>query len=834
MQTVLNIALPIAIDKIFSYMLPENFGKENLIGKRALVPFKNQSISGVIIGVNSEIPEYNLKYIYEIIDSEPVISPKMIEFAEWISEYYMTGLGETLKLFMPPGVPPKSVQQIKISSNLNKSNILKIKNNAPKQVQILEKLFQFDDFISFDYLKKLLNDTNINSQIKTLADENIIEIKTVISNKKSHKYQKAIKLNNYNELQIKDYIKEIDKTAPKQALMLSILFHEYKTGNKKILLNPLLEKLNTSHSVANALKRKELAEIYDVKIDRTTIEEDKLSDKNELTFNLTEEQEKIINDINTDINNNYHKPNLIYGITGSGKTLIYLHIINSEIKAGKNSLYIVPEISLTPQLIDRFENVFPGQIAVLHSKMSEGERFDSWYKILNNESKIIIGARSAIFAPIQNLGLIIVDEEHDKSFKQDSPNPKYNARDIAIVRANIENCPIILGSATPAFESYHNAIKGKYKLHKLLKRADNAKLPEIDIIDMKTSDKYAQSNKRFSSYLINNIIDRINKKERIILLQNRRGFSASLFCEECGFIPICKNCDISMTYHKRNNILKCHYCGYTENTYTSCPHCGNPDLQLIGYGTQRIEDELEEILISNNIEANIERFDLDTTSKKGSHRKILHRFMKGETDILIGTQMVAKGIDFDKVTLIGILSADIQLFIPDFRASEKTFSLLTQVSGRAGRSSKYKGKVIIQTYNPENNAILMSKTGDYNKFFNQEISEREKALYPPFTRFIVIEFKSKFENLCNHHSKLFMKYLNTNHKAYRVLGPNIPDIPRIKNFYRRNIIIKDIKNIDKSGKIIRKHLNYAYEEYQKNHKTSKVKLSIDIDSQSIF
>ncbi len=832
MALILNIALPVSIDMNFSYLLPESFGKDDLQGKRALVPFRKKVISGVIISTKESDTIENLKYIYEILDSKPVISEKMIEFAKWISEYYMSPLGETIKLFMPPGISPQSVKKIKINEGISNSLIYRLIKKAPVQGQILKMLSTSGEALSVNYIKNKLDKPSITSQISALSDAGYIETLDELSSSSKDKYQKAVKLAFDDDAKLLEIISEIDKKAPKQSILLSFMYHNRKQNKEDFLLADICKKLSISNSAAESLEKKGIIEIYEKKIDRTEIITDKLSERNEILLKLTNRQNEVLNEIIKQIESDDIKPILLHGITGSGKTLIYLHLIDYVIKNSKNALFIVPEISLTPQLTDRFTNAFPGKTTVLHSRMSKGERHDSWYKILDNKINIVIGARSALFAPMQNPGIIIVDEEHDRSYKQDSPNPKYNARDAAIVRAKIENIPIILGSATPSFESYYNAELKRYRLLEIMERADGAKLPKIDIIDMKSALKTGQKINNFSQLLINKIKDRIEKKEGVILLQTRRGFSASLFCDVCGYIPMCKNCDISMTYHKRHDILKCHYCGYTEKAFKVCPECNNDEIQRIGFGTQRIEEDLSEILISEGISANIERLDLDTTSKKNSHREILSRFSKGETDILIGTQMVAKGIDFDRVTLVGVLSADMQLFIPDFRAYERTFSLITQVAGRAGRTSQKKGEVFIQTYNSDNYAINFALKGDYKSFYESEIQSRKEAEYPPVSRFIFIEFKGKNENLCMTHAKIFKSYLPEDNHFMKVLGPSIPAIARLKNLYRRIVIIKNIKKYDKQGKKIREILKKATEQYKQNYKTNNIRLSINIDSQT--
>jgi primosomal protein N' (replication factor Y) len=521
---------------------------------------------------------------------------------------------------------------------------------------------------------------------------------------------------------------------------------------------------------------------------------------------------------------------LIYGVTGSGKTLVYLHNIRKAINSGKGVLILVPEISLTPQLIDRFEKSFAGMVSILHSKMTDYERVYSWRQIASGKVKIVLGARSALFAPIQNLGIIIVDEEHEQSYKQESPAPRYNARDAAIVRAKNENAVIVLGSATPSIESMYNTMNGKYELLNLKQRADGAEMPFVRVIDMIDSMKKGKVINSFSKVLLDMIEDRLAKNEGVILFQNRRGFSTVLICKSCAHTPECIHCSIKLTYHKSRNILKCHYCGYTVTTPNSCLACEDGEYEISGYGTQRIEQELKEYLESKNIQTNIERLDLDSTTAKDSQRRILERFYTGETSILVGTQMVAKGLNFDRVTLVGVINSDIQLFMPDFRASERTFQLLTQVSGRAGRKRGMLGQVIIQTYNADNYAIKYAAAADYIGFYNREIEIRFNSFYPPFTRFITLEFYGTEEDKTANYASTFRAYLPKSSNDIEILGPVIPTIFKMRNNFRRVIIIKSLKDKDKSGAFTRNLIRKALAACSLKFSIGTVMMKIDIDS----
>jgi primosomal protein N' (replication factor Y) len=520
---------------------------------------------------------------------------------------------------------------------------------------------------------------------------------------------------------------------------------------------------------------------------------------------------------------------LLHGVTGSGKTQVYIEAIKHAIANGKRGLMLVPEIALTLQLVERFTDAFGDRVVVLHSRMSDGERFDGWRRAASGNCDVVIGARSALFAPLRNIGIIIVDEEHESSYKQFDAQPRYNARDGAIVRAQINNAVAVLGSATPSIESYYNAQRGKYTLIQLPERVDNAKEPKIVIVDTVTARNQNLMRGHLSMRLIHDIRERLKKGEGIILFQNRRGFSTRLECTSCSHSPMCPHCAVTLTYHKHRNELRCHYCGYGRKADTQCEICGNHDLRQPGVGTQKVEEELIEFLP----EAKIARMDLDTTSKKGSHRQILTAFANGEVDILLGTQMVAKGLDFSRVSLVGVISADTQLLLPDFRASERTFQLLTQVAGRAGRRSEIEGEVVIQTAHANHPAVQASFKKDYLTMYNDELATRKELNYPPFSRFIVLEFRSEDQAEANQHSQMFRRLLPSDNPAMTVLGPTPALIWKLRNFYRYQIVIKNLKAVDPGGKIFAAVFADAYERYRKEHGKNSVQMIVDVDAQGM-
>ena len=524
---------------------------------------------------------------------------------------------------------------------------------------------------------------------------------------------------------------------------------------------------------------------------------------------LTDEQKAVVTEVIT----HEAKPYLLYGVTGSGKTEVYMEIIDYYLSLGKTSIVLVPEISLTPQMIERFQRRFGDKIAALHSGLSDAEKYDEWRRIVRGEVQIVIGARSAIFAPLPNLGVIIVDEEHSDSYKQSDSNPRYHARDIALMRGEYHNAPVILGSATPSLESMARA--GKiYTLLELPHRVNGKTLPQVQIIDMNESIK--KSKGHFSEELLKTIDEKIKKGEQVILLLNRRGYSNFVTCKNCGFTFKCPNCDITLTYHKSSNTLRCHYCGYGEKVYQKCPSCGENSLSNLGVGTQRIEEELNKIFPTYKVL----RMDYDTTSGKGKHEEFIQAFQRHEYDILLGTQMVAKGLDFSNVTLVGVINADTSLNIPDFRSSENTFSLLSQVSGRSGRSEK-EGQVIIQTFNPDHYAIALTKTHDYLSFYHKEMEIRKQLKYPPYVYLCVLKISGKDSSYIFGEALKIKRSLERNLVNDQILGPNNSSIFRINNVYHYHIIIKY-----KKDESLYEILNKIIDHYKSN-----VKIKLDIDFQ---
>ena len=630
--------------------------------------------------------------------------------------------------------------------------------------------------------------------------------------------------------EIYSHFPELEKRSPKQVPILLFLSSLKK---ESVPLGFLLEKTESKKSSLDGLVKKGFIKIFEKEISRDFVES---YTEKKVDLLLTEKQMNIIEEVSASIEDEKFKPFLLHGVTGSGKTQVYIELTKKVFEKDKSALILVPEISLTPQITSRFYNNFGNEVSILHSRMSLGERYDSWRKILKGKSKVVIGARSALFAPLNNIGLIVVDEEHDASYKQFDSVPKYNARDCAVILAQHYKCPVLLGSATPSIESMYNAKTKKYKLLELPERIDNAKLPKIHLINIsklpagQAGDKKKKKMEQiFSKFLLEKIEDRLKKKEGVIILQNRRGFSTQVYCEDCGELEICDNCSVPLVYHINRNILICHYCAFTKDVPKVCHNCGSYLLKYFGTGTERVEDELEYFFPK----AKISRVDSDSISKKSSLSRILMDFSKGEIDILVGTQIVSKGLDFPRLTLVGVISAETTLWLPDFRADERTFQLLTQVSGRAGRS-KVDGEVVIQTYNEKSFTLQKVLQNDYAGFYEKEISDRERMGYPPFTRICLIETKDIDNDKARGAAFEFHRELIAFKKYLQITPPSAAIIARLKSQYRYHILVKSSKENDPGGGILRKAVFDSFVEFNRKSRYRDVKIFFDVDPQSVM
>jgi len=848
LQSILvDIALHIPLDRTFTYLVPPELYSSIALGKRVMVPFGNKHLTGVIVGLPATTSVTGLKPINDILDVKPTFSPELLVLTKWIAEYYLAPWGEVLRAATPQGFSQESKKMIRLLAQNVDELLQTTKKSAPRQHAILQAL-NYGEPLSFSQLQKKGRAKSIHAVINEMEQRGWISAEEEIGQQKAKPKRERIVNYTAEGMNVLSDEKSMSSFSSKQLLLLEALQKELTPGTDAISLNSFLKKNKLSLSSLKTLVRNNVLQLSEREVFRRS-EYEPDGPPPEITLNTS--QQLAFDEIVNAASAGKFRAFLLHGITGSGKTQVYIDTIRRVMALGKTAIVLVPEISLTPQTVRRFKAHFGDDVAVMHSQMSVGERYDAWRMAHQGKVKIVIGPRSAIFAPLENIGLIVVDEEHDGSYKQFDATPRYNARDVALVRASHIHAVVVLGSATPSAESFANALHKKYTLLELPSRVDTAQLPTIDIVDMakerravyddlkaeiKISGKEFPKRLPYSSVsrlLQSQIAIRLEKKEGTILLQNRRGFSHVMECFDCGFVEKCDNCEVSLTFHAAKKHLRCHYCGFVKKPPMICPKCGSIELRMHAFGTQQVQEELQTLFPK----AVILRMDRDTTSRKGAHDKILQQFGSGRADILLGTQMVAKGLDFPRVTLVGVISADTQMLLPDFRASESTFQLLTQVSGRAGRSS-LAGEVVIQTLQPDHYSLKYVKTNNFRGFYQEELEYRRELDYPPFSRIVLLEFTGERENEVQHYAEKFTEYLTAynQQKRFIILGPADAAIPKIKNVFRKHVVIKDLKDTDPSGAYLRSALLQAKTQFDASPLAAnkKIKMIIDVDPQGMM
>ncbi|MCL6570807.1 MAG: primosomal protein N' [Bacillus sp. (in: Bacteria)] len=783
-------------DKAFDYLIPNQWIGTIQPGMRVIVPFGPRNIQGFVTALKQESDIKKLREIIEPMDLKPVLNQELLQLADWLTEYMLCFKISAFQVMLPAALKAKYEKKVKLSSGLAVADL-------PEKIQVF---FEKDGVVRWE-------DALTNGIVPTLqreAAKGHLEVVYMVKGKVKKKQVKFISPL-VSHIELKAEMDHLPTKAEKQKQVLNYFVEHFDA----VELKELVAAVKTSAATVKALVDKKLLMEKDLEVYRDPFENRTF--KRTKSLPLTVSQQTAIVPILKAIEANRHEVFLLYGITGSGKTEIYLQSIQEIIEKGLEAIVLVPEISLTPQMVNRFKGRFGNLVAVLHSGLSAGEKYDEWRKIQRKEVKVAVGARSAIFAPFENLGIIIIDEEHETSYKQEEM-PRYHARDVAIQRAKTYNCPVVLGSATPSLESFARAQKNVYHLLSLPSRMNNQPLPSTEIIDMR--EELREGNRSmFSRKLLEMLQDRIAKKQQAVLFLNKRGHSSFVMCRDCGYVMNCPNCDISLTYHRVHEQMKCHYCGYQSYVPQQCPECSSEYIRYFGTGTQKVEDELGKILP----EARVIRMDVDTTGKKGSHERLLTDFQDGKADILLGTQMIAKGLDFPNITLVGVLSADTMLHLPDFRASEKTFQLLTQVSGRAGRHH-LPGEVIIQTYTPEHYSIELAGIQDYDLFYQQEMMVRKTHHYPPFFYLSLITVSHEQLLTVVAATEKIANYVKTQvSKDAVVLGPAASPIPRINNRYRYQCLIKY-----KREPHLTKMLKTILDQYQKDTKSGLL-VSIDVN-----
>jgi len=782
-----NIVFPIPVDRSFSYLLPEELRGKAQIGMRALAPFGKREVEGVIVELPEEPEVQELKEVLDILDDEPFFAPDMLELTRWIAEYYLSTWGEALKCATPAGINIISKRVVSICEMEDRDAILaQLSKAAPRQAQILTALAWEGD-MSIRKLKDRLDNRGLYSALAALENKGLISISTQVSRPSVRpKVAQAVRLAKSVEA-IEGELEVIRRRAPKQADVLDVLLS--REEERLTLASHLAKLADTTTAPIKSLEKKGLIAFEEVEIFRDPLEGEIFDNTQDLKLNP--DQENALREIIRAVEAEKRETFLLHGVTASGKTEVYMQAISKVLEKGKGAIVLVPEIALTPQTVFRFASRFGKRVTVLHSKMSQGERYDQWRRIKSGQVDIVVGARSAIFAPMSNLGLIVIDEEHETSYKQDD-SPRYHAREVAIKRAELVNAVVVMGTATPSLESFHKASQKEYRLLTLPVRIDNVALPPVEIVDMR--DEFTEKRNRsiFSESLREAMEDRLARGEQTILFLNRRGHATFVLCRECGYVARCINCDVSMTYHSSTRALVCHHCNYRQPSPSVCPSCKGNYIRHFGTGTQRVAEEAQKAFP----EAAIDRMDVDTTTRRGAHKRILDAFKVGDIDILIGTQMIAKGLDFPNVTLVGVISADTALNLPDFRAGERTFNLLTQVAGRAGRG-QLEGEVIIQTYNPDHYSVLAAQDHDYRSFYRQEIGNREVLLYPPFTHAATILLTGRSENATRRAAETLGSILYSFQEAkfpdVDILGPAPAPLARIKQYYRWHLLLKAVE-----------------------------------------
>lgn len=824
-----------------TYSIPEELAARALPGVRVLVPLGKRFTTGVLVSLSAELPAEvkKLKPIADILDPAPVFDQHFLEWTKWIAAYYLCSWGEVLETALPQGLRPETKSKVSVVSQDVTGDINDLRRRAPKRAEVLKAIASYPHGVYLSHLEKRDKLRGVYGQSFALEQEGYVRIEHPVSGLTKPKKQRVVLLSEELEEDTASFsaaLMELER-AQKQAGVLLRLHQQRQLHPDEPLPVRILEKqAGVTNAVINALKLRGFIRYEEREITPIVHALEEIGDHDITNISLTADQEEAVKNISASLEAKQAATFLIHGITGSGKTEVYISLAKKVLDRGGGVLILVPEISLTPQLIERFERRLSAgrnmNIAVLHSRMPLAERYRSWKMLASGETQICIGARSAVFAPIKDLGLIVVDEEHEVTYKQYDSTPRYNARDAAVMRTHLLGSICVLGSATPSFESYYNAEQGKYKLLKLTKRAQEAVLPEVRIADMRSAPRRKEQLAQMtplSDELIAKIQERIARKEGTVLLQNRRGFATYIGCSNCGEVIMCPNCAVTLTYHATSDRLHCHYCGYISQKPQVCPTCGSAKLYQGGTGTQRVEDELLKVLP----DARVIRMDLDTTARKGAYEKILHSFASGESDILLGTQMVAKGLDFPRVTLVGVISADTSLALPDFRSSERTFQLMTQVSGRAGRKD-LAGEVIVQTMQPEHVAILRAREHDYEGFYAHEMPLRKELNYPPYSRLVLIEFKGKKEETVREHAFAFAQLFPAKSSYYERIGPAEPVLKKLRGEYRWHILVKDDRIKDPSGEKLRRTISGALELYQKRFASVAVKVTVDVDVQGVL
>ncbi|HAD98668.1 MAG TPA: primosomal protein N' [Cryomorphaceae bacterium] len=816
MHTYADVILPLALPQNYTYRVPEILESQVKPGMRVIVQLgKRKLYTALVYRLHRKAPEgYTPKDILEIEDTYPIVTSRQFELWAWMADYYMCSMGEVMMAALPAGLKLESETTV-IPNHLKEI----VDEELSDHEYLIVEALQSQHTLSIKEISEITGISNPLKIIRNLLGKHYILLEEELKTGYKPKQKRYVRLwEGLPEDKLSTLFEELERAPKQRELLLSFFKLQGELGKaKKITAARLLKESGAGESSLKSLQDKEVLELfYDTESSLPAGDIPQTSLKT-----LNEHQAKALAEIQTSFKE--QETVLLHGVTSSGKTEIYVQLIEEVLSKGQQVLYLVPEIALTTQLITRLKQYFGNKVLVFHSRFSDRERVETWLQLVQKprEAHLVIGARSSVFLPFGQLGLIIVDEEHETSFKQFDPAPRYHARDTAIVMGLMHQAKTLLGSATPSFETYYNAQQGKFGLVELMQRHGNLPLPEILCIDLKRARSKREMQGHFSTDLMKEIQNVLNAKKQVILFQNRRGFTTTVQCRNCGHITQCKNCDITLTYHKHIDKLRCHYCGYSRQVPQRCPACNSPEISSFGFGTEKLEDDLK-LMLEN---AEVQRMDLDSTRKKNAYENIISDFEDGIINILVGTQMVTKGLDFENVALVGIINADTLLNFPDFRSHERAFQLMAQVAGRSGRKGE-RGKVLIQTSDPYHNVIRKVMENDYSGMYQDEIYERKNFKYPPFYRFIRITLKHRDKNKLSSSANLMSKELRQLF-GERVLGPEFPMIARLRNRYLMEILIKLEDKVSlKKAKI---RLRETIEDFFRENADHKVQVIYDVD-----
>ncbi|MDB5241695.1 MAG: primosomal protein [Spirosoma sp.] len=819
-----DLILPIPVPRLFTYRVPRDMAEVLKIGARVIVPFgKNNGrvFTAIVARLHNSPPTgYQARYITEVLDEYPLVTGYQLELFRWMAEYYMCCVGDVMNIALPSGLKISSQSKVQVNPDFDYPELL------TEFEDVLLTELKKQPALSYDELARLAGEgTSVPALIKSLVGKKAIIVFEEVREKYIPKMIRKVRLHRtYEEKeQLLVLLNRLEKLPKQQEVVMRYLSHV------PVQMNPALNQKGLDKTILNqddTVSQSSLTTLIKNAVFETfEIIQPRFSDNDpgpRVEIKLTEAQREASERIMAQFER--HNIVLLHGITGSGKTEVYIDLIQQALDGGSQVLYLLPEIALTTQIVVRLQRVFGDKMGIYHSKFSDNERVEVWKGVVSGQYQFVVGVRSSVFLPFDNLGLIIVDEEHETSYKQHDPAPRYHARDVAIMLAHWQQAKVLLGSATPSLETYYQAKQGRYGLVELFKRFGDATLPNILLVDTKVEKRQKTMKNEFSSALLHALEMNMNRKEQSILFQNRRGYSPYMQCEDCDWTAECPNCAVSLTYHQRDAELRCHYCGHKEEVPRICPTCGSTKVRTIGFGTEKLEDQLQIIFPTSKIV----RMDLDTTRAKNAYQQIIHEFEVGDVDVLVGTQMITKGLDFDNVSLVGIFDADRLIHFPDFRATERSFQMMTQVSGRAGRRAGRQGTVLIQTNNPQQTILQKIIENDYKGLFEEEIQERQDFNYPPFSRLIKLTVRHADKATSQQAADRLAAELTDALGSSRILGPEQPLVERIRNLFLFDIMVK-IERDKVNVKAVKAYIKDRINDILTDKGLRQVSIVIDVD-----